>query len=318
MRAYDVDIYEGADDFAIANAGGSYTEAGSQHTPFGAIVMRPGLNVQLRCGYSNDPEMLEVMLSGRVTDISWSQLGDLCEITVQSFGAELTRIRKGINMAYGANQKRLIEGYEEDKSKDDWTFPTTHHLLGSLMLSPELEHFGRWEHGQLFQLGEAKDASLDFYDYSRKSPFGLDSVDIMTKWVQNNWAVAIGVSALLDISMFVSPAGLLRLPFVAAGKFGTQAAVQAARLGGVIGKIGWKGYDLAALGTKMVGVASKGISRMKAGSWLASNALATIGARATAGRFVPWMATLRYGRGKAYIMRSLLGPQMERYINFFN
>ena len=62
--------------------------------PFSSIVMRPGLNVQLRCGYSNDPDMLEVMISGRVTEVSWGKSGDLCEITVQSFGTELTQYIK--------------------------------------------------------------------------------------------------------------------------------------------------------------------------------------------------------------------------------
>ena len=71
-----------------------------------------------------------MLISGRLTDITWSKTGDLTEIVVQSFGTELVQqIKTG---AYVEAEKNI--------------FPTTHHLLGNLMLSPELKHFGRWEH----------------------------------------------------------------------------------------------------------------------------------------------------------------------------
>lgn len=131
------------------------TQGTALDQPFGALVLRPGLNVQLRVGYSNDPDLLEVMLNGRVVDVTWNSGGDRAEILIQSFGTELQQILKGTS-----------------SNNDSRSFATTHHLLGALMLEPELVHFGRWEFGKLYQVGEGNDARLDFYDYSRESNFG--------------------------------------------------------------------------------------------------------------------------------------------------
>tara|TARA_Y100001973_G_scaffold64535_1_gene94270 strand:- start:11303 stop:23383 length:12081 start_codon:yes stop_codon:yes gene_type:complete len=316
-EGYDLDIWDGAGDNALAVAGGGYREAGSQDTPFGALVMRPGLNVQLRCGYSNDPEMLEVMLSGRVTDIAWNQPGDMCEITVQSFGAELTRIRKGLDSAYGVNGKQLVG--QNGGQKDDWEFPTTHHLLGTLMLSPELEHFGRWEHGRLFQTGEAKDAALDFYDYTRKSPWGMDAVDFMSDFVQNNWAWAFGASVLLDISMFVPGTAAIRGGIGAGASFISRGLARAggSRVWGAVGNA-MRSTRLQGIGLKIgtgyrnvVNFASEKMGKMGMASWLSSN-LAEKGSKyASGGGFLPWMASWRFGRSRAYTLRNIITPHMD-------
>ena len=42
----------------------------SEEYGFNAVVLRPGMNVQLRAGYSSDPNLLEVLISGRVTDMT--------------------------------------------------------------------------------------------------------------------------------------------------------------------------------------------------------------------------------------------------------
>lgn len=133
----------------------------SRSQPFGSVVLRPGLNVQLRVGYSNDPSMLNVLISGRITDVQWSTNGDLVEIVVQSFGTELVKYLKGRG-SYRSNPN----GEEERE-----IYPTTHQLLSSLMLSSELKHFGRWTNSGIFQHGESKDASVDFTDYEGKSFF---------------------------------------------------------------------------------------------------------------------------------------------------
>ena len=140
--------------------------------PFGSVVLRPGINAQLRVGYSNDASQLEVMISGRVTDVAWSKQGDRVEVILQSFGAELDQLVPN-------NQSAIA-------------YPTTHHLLGSLMLSPQLKHFGRWEWGQRFQRGEAKDAGIDFYAYGEDAKGSLDMMTAFQRWVINHKeAVAI-------------------------------------------------------------------------------------------------------------------------------
>lgn len=123
--------------------------------PFNSVALRPGVNVQLRCGYSNDPDNLSVLLSGRVVDLQWNKNGDMAEIMVQSFGTQLIQAIKGTQ-----------------RNGDSSVYYTTHQLLGSLMMEPELTHFGRWEIGKLFQIGESKDIRLDFYDYHKDSWIG--------------------------------------------------------------------------------------------------------------------------------------------------
>ncbi|MBM08003.1 MAG: hypothetical protein CMF69_00265 [Magnetovibrio sp.] len=165
-----------------------------QDIPFGSVVMRPGMNVQLRVGYSNDPAQLEVMLSGRVTDLAWSTHGDLCEVTVQSFGAELASILHGRTSLSGGN--RFERGSGE-------VYPTTHHLLGSLMLSPELKHFGRWEFGDLRMIGETKDHTLDFYEYSKNVPLGLTMTHAFKNWCLNNIGALAVIAGGAQIAMMV-------------------------------------------------------------------------------------------------------------------
>ena len=177
--------------------------------PFDSVVLRPGVNVQLRVGYSNDPRNLSVLLSGRVVDLTWNKSGDMAEITVQSFGAELVQVLKGINRGSAGT-----------------LYQTTHHLLGGMMLSPELVHFGRWEHGAIYQLGESTDARLDFRDYSREGFLG-------------RFRTTIGVTDWL----FESPGLLL------AGSIGLTAAsfFPATRLFKKVGGDGWVGKLLTGL-----------------------------------------------------------------------
>lgn len=139
---------------------------------FTSVILRPGVNIQLRTGYGNNPNNLEVKLSGRITDVSFSENSDIVEVTIQGFGVELEQQQKGM---------------ESDSSE---SYNLTHKLLGSLMFSPELQHFGRFEKGIQYQFGESKDAALDFRDYNtdpymrkfRKLYFANTSTQINDLW----------------------------------------------------------------------------------------------------------------------------------------
>jgi len=71
----DLDYYSA--EFAKTKIPGEESKTGGDTTtqgtvldqPFGAVVLRPGLNVQLRVGYSNDPDELQVLINGRIADI---------------------------------------------------------------------------------------------------------------------------------------------------------------------------------------------------------------------------------------------------------
>jgi len=188
----DLDYFDKTAGKKLDAAGGDKSDAlaenpifkdTDQDQPFGAVVLRPGLNVQLRAGFSNDPDNLEVLISGRIVDVNWNKTGDLAEIMVQSFGVELIQ---------------AIKGSTRDGS--DKSYATTHELLGSMMLEPEVTHFGRWEFGQLFQLGEASDHRLDFTDYSREGFLGRFQVtDALTRWVTNHPKTVIAAGLGLTI-----------------------------------------------------------------------------------------------------------------------
>ncbi len=238
-------------------AGDSTTEGTDADQPFGAIVLRPGLNVQLRSGYSNDPAALEVLISGRIVDISWNQTGDLVEITVQSFGAELEQILKGT-------------GINNDTGR---TFYSSHQLLSTMMLEPELTHFGRWEIGQTFQIGESKDARLDFVDYSREGNMGrYRIVSGVTRWIVNHpctmFALAATVTALQFLPYGKASSGIGRGLLKAVGyqeaKIVGESAVKRAIVGGL------KSVDQNLAGTAKVIAQREAVARAVAGTFTSS------------------------------------------------
>jgi len=213
-----------------------------RHQPFSAVVMRPGMNIQLRAGYSNDPNMLEVLISGRVVDVMWNSQGDLCELTVQSFGVELTADIKGRNDGrYGENDEALV-------------FETTHKLLSSMMLQPEVLHFGRWKIGQLFQYGESKDARLDFVDYSEKDFWGWFSfTGKMMKFMKTHPVISTGI-AIGIAALSITPMGR------AGAAAGASKGIVSRLMGGAAAKIGggstWGGFA-----GKNLAVTAKGINQ---------------------------------------------------------
>ena len=93
----------------------------------------------------NQTLKLEIMLSGQITDISWSSQGDMCEVTLQSFGVELESFKFG------------SENVFEERSD----FESTHTLLGYLLLRDELKHFGRHKEGRNVQIFENTETLAD-------------------------------------------------------------------------------------------------------------------------------------------------------------
>lgn len=209
--------------------------------PFGALVLRPGLNVQLRAGYANDPDNLNVLINGRVVDVQWNQQGDTAQIMIQSFGTELLQILKGT---------------EPDSSDIHWT---THQLLGSLLLEPELQHFGRWEIGQLFQTGEAKDNKFDFNDYSKEAHMGrFEYSTKAVKWFFRHPLVLYGLAlgGIAAISR-IPGAGRLFNPSRWGTRFGfvNKAGVWLSTRLGIVGQVGQEAFEKSLVSTVASGSA---------------------------------------------------------------
>jgi hypothetical protein len=147
-----------------------------------SIVLRPGVTVQLRAGYESNTNNLDVLISGKITDINYAQNNTICNITVQSFGDELTALRKG-NGSKDSNQASV--------------FYSTHQLLGSMLMSDELKHFGRAKTGAVFQIGEYKDFSLDLDVYKKESSFNFSLSRTFFDWVRDNtFGIGIGIGLL--------------------------------------------------------------------------------------------------------------------------
>lgn len=135
-----------------------------------SVVLRHGINVQLRAGYDSNTNELDILISGRITDISYGNNNTICNIIVQSFGVELDTKIKGAN-AFSDNNNHFL---------------TTHHLLSHAIMSPELKHFGRRKVGRKFQTSEAMEPSLDLEDYSNSSYFDLRYTRTFTDVLSDN------------------------------------------------------------------------------------------------------------------------------------
>lgn len=146
-----------------------------------SIIMRPGINIQLRAGYSANPNKLDIIFTGRVTEVKNSSTGEMLEVVAQSFGVELIAKKLGSIPGDPLREKK---------------FYNTHSILGSLMLSEELKHFGRVKTGRRFQTGEAKSPSLDMGTGKDETWVNFDA----TNWILdtlNDYGLAIAVGSLV-------------------------------------------------------------------------------------------------------------------------
>jgi hypothetical protein len=126
--------------------------------PIESIVLRNGINAQLRAGYENSTNDLDILISGVITEVNYGNDGMIANVILESYGTELeSKIKKNLARDNQGNK-----------------FYSTHQLLGGLMLSPELKHFGKIKVGKIFQTGENLSPHLDINNYSNRSGFTWD------------------------------------------------------------------------------------------------------------------------------------------------
>ena len=95
--------------------------------PFENTIIKDGTRVQVRLGYSNNPENLPVVFNGQIASIEGT---DLITIVCQGDGAELVQ--------------QEDKGALEDSEKFYTFNADTNDLLSTLICSPEAKHFGRY------------------------------------------------------------------------------------------------------------------------------------------------------------------------------
>lgn len=144
---------------------------------FNSMVLRPGVNAQLRAGYSSNPNKLEILISGRIADVSYSNQTDMIEVSLQSFGYELEAKK------YGGVSSNHGGGIEKT------TFYSTRSLLAYLILDESLTHFGRYKTGRVFQTNE-----------------NIDNTFVKNKRVNESWFNFSWTNSLLDSLNSTNPA----------------------------------------------------------------------------------------------------------------
>lgn len=101
---------------------------------FESMVLREGIKVEIRLGYSNNPDNNEIAFIGRITGVEFSDADDIVFVEMQSLATELVQD---------------IKGQAEADVKDGWfvTDARTGPMLEELIASPECVSFGYWQRG---------------------------------------------------------------------------------------------------------------------------------------------------------------------------
>jgi len=137
----------------IYNPGFEETEL---ENPLKKIIMKEGLKVQARLGYTNDPNKMGIKFIGEVVEFSYNaSCSDEVTIICQSYGSELTLEPKGVQ----SNQRN--------------TFLDTPDLAHTIMCSPELVHFGRYNLNPQFNPAEARGAASSRDEAADQGATGL-------------------------------------------------------------------------------------------------------------------------------------------------
>ena len=106
----------------------------AERNQFLDTVIKEGMKVVVKFGYSNDPTELETVFVGQIAAFSGNHL---VEIICQSYGSELVQQTFGTDLSENA---------------DFWNVYTSD-LLHDMMDRPELRHFGRWHLKDVSLLG---------------------------------------------------------------------------------------------------------------------------------------------------------------------
>lgn len=105
----------------------------ADENPIASLMLKPGQQMQLRLGYNSDPDELETVMNGVITDVQFTDSDDMVQIICQSFAVELVQNQHGEVKTFG--------GFLSSTGR-------TGKLLEQLLTFPEVVHFGRWEGGK--------------------------------------------------------------------------------------------------------------------------------------------------------------------------
>lgn len=128
---------------AVSSDPNSFNKKDSKfENPLASIMLQPGIDVELRLGYSNDPDKLSMVFVGKIMEVEFSDSDDLVKIICQSHAIELVQD---------------IKGMDKPIEKSGWFIndARTDRILESMMSEPEIIHFGRWVRSKTISEGNS-------------------------------------------------------------------------------------------------------------------------------------------------------------------
>lgn len=121
-----------------------------KENPFNGGIVQEGVKVQIRLGYSGNPDELETVFLGCITEISPSADGKILEIVCQGYGAEL-------------------EAASMDNPEEELVYFSTQHALSAAIMQPFIQNFGHWTHNTFYNPAEIRNR----FQNGGESPFEL-------------------------------------------------------------------------------------------------------------------------------------------------
>jgi len=140
-RFSDVDLSTG--DVKNEDSLGWWAET-QKENPFNNRILREGVKVQIRLGYAPEPDQLETVFLGQITEVAPSEGGKILEIVCQGYGAEL-------------------EAASMNAADNDVVYYSPQHALCAAILQPFIKNFGHWSFNQFYNPAQIRRKYHDFW-----------------------------------------------------------------------------------------------------------------------------------------------------------
>jgi len=136
-------------------------EADGTEGPLREIMLKPGTKIVLKLGYDNNPDNLPTCFAGQITEVSG---GSVMTIVCQDWMSEMfAGLQSGTDVDSSGGAFNLVKHMLNTSStRDLQNTSSARSILGSIMRSKSLTHFGHW------QLDKTK-RDPNYFGYRRES-----------------------------------------------------------------------------------------------------------------------------------------------------
>lgn len=159
--------------------------------PFKRMILQDGVKVQIRLGYSSNPDHLESVFLGQIVEIQPGEGGKLIEITCQGYGAELEAIELG-------------------PLEDGPVFYSSQQVLSGAIIQDSVSNFGRQSKFNRFNPAEIRNAWNGGTGHG--SLGAINPVNIIESWSDNKMDQLLNKYTFLnypqDDNIFAPPPSL--------------------------------------------------------------------------------------------------------------